>query len=49
MKRIVLFSNIDTHCSNMKEMIKEYSTINYYGFPKIHKIVVISKFPRIKV
>lgn len=48
MKKIkAIFTITDKICQNMNKYIKEYTNIDYYGFPKIKKLVIISKFPRI--
>lgn len=48
MKKIkAIFKNTNKLCQDMSKYIKEYSNIDYYGFPKIKKLVIISKFPRI--
>jgi hypothetical protein len=42
-----IYTVVVKHCMNIKQLIKEYTNIDYFGFPMIRKIVIISKFPRI--
>jgi hypothetical protein len=42
-----IYTIVINHCLNFKSVLKEYTNIDYYGFPFIKKIIIISKFPRI--
>lgn len=42
-----IYKTIYEHCNNFQSILTEYTNIDYYGFPIIKKIVIISKFPRI--
>lgn len=43
-----LFETIDVYLKTIILYINEYKVMNFYGFPKIRKEIIISRFSRIK-